>query len=144
MIDVITQYKIMTELMNELKKYKQINGIEIWNETNKTWFILKYERPEYFKGFVLQSKKLLGSTRPTLIQIGKKNDLIDALCKLCDSPSKLNLIVHDDFIEHPLYKDRTQCIRRKTPLEIDGWESLLEPTHDKHFAITTFEYDKIN
>ena len=134
----------MSYLANELKKYKQIQGVEIWNENNKTWFILKYEWPKYYQGFVLQSKKLLGSNNPTLIQIGRKNDLIDALCKLCDSPSKLNLIVHDEIIEHPLYKDRKKIIRRKTPLEINGWECILEPTHAKHFAITTFQYDKLN
>ena len=64
----------MSYLANELKKYKQIHGVEIWNENNKTWFILKYEWPKYYEGFVLQSNKVLGSLNPTLIQIGKKND----------------------------------------------------------------------
>ena len=142
--NIINLTQIMTTLANQLKKYKKIHSVEIWNENNKTWFILKYEWPKYYQGFVLQSNKVLGSLNPTLIQIGKKNDLIDSLCKLCDSPSKLNLNVQDDIIEHPVYKDRKHSIRRKTPLKINGWDCILEPTHNKHFAITSFQYDKIN
>ena len=117
----------------------------LWNETNKTWFIIKYERPEYFEGFVLQSKKHIGSSRPTLIKIGKRNDLIDDLCNLCDSPSKINLVVRDIFVDHPVYGCRKRCIKERTvPLKIEGWECLLEPEHDKQLTISTFQYDKLN
>jgi hypothetical protein len=129
----------MFDLIESLKKYKyDIYGIEIWDEETKKNYIIKYKWPLY----ILISKKTLDSKEYELINTDRIENLFEMIFKICKNTKKINLIITDFIIPHKKYSDRTICLRREEPLDINGWKSINKPKHLKHFTLSEFTYIK--
>lgn len=132
----------MSNLLSDLIKYKDIiSEIQVWNEKEKKYYILKYDCCN--NSYILVAENELKMIPNNEILSKNQEKLYDKIFEICGIPKKFNLILQDFIVPHPKYSDRNIIQRRKEPVIINGWESLEQPEPSKYYAISKFIYTKV-
>ena len=111
--------------------------MEVLNELENKYYIIKYDWPIYRYGFVLYSN--LNQIEFEFICSGPNDYLFKKLLEICETFDKFSIIVRNKIVPDPKYSDRN--LSGDAPrLEIEDWEIMSEPERSKYLAVTKFIY----